>query len=72
MDWCIIWINYMARKRAIMATGAIAMTILIPFIFAPLQRLVSQHEPPVTEAHVIAPFPVPKPPFPVTPELVTD
>jgi len=61
----------MARKRAIMAT-AIAMTILIPFIFAPLQRSVAQHEYPVIVAHVTVPLPVPPPLFVVMPELVSD
>ncbi len=56
-----------------MAT-VIAMTILIPFIFAPLQRSVAQHEVPgparVEVEHVTAPFPVPSPFFAVTPEVV--
>jgi hypothetical protein len=42
-------IDYIARKRAIMA-AALAMRMLTPFIFAPLQRLVEQHEYPLTAA----------------------
>jgi hypothetical protein len=61
----------MARKRAIMA-AAIAMTILIPFIFAPLQRSVAQHEYPVIVEHLTVPLPNPAPLFVVTPEVVSD
>jgi hypothetical protein len=41
-----VFINQIARKRVIMAT-ALTMSMFTPFIFAPLQRLVEQHECPL-------------------------